>query len=165
MSEITPGLESDRRHSRRHPVDVGCHAVTDYDFFLLGDQIVDLSEDGLLLRSDGTPAEVGELVLVSFQPPESDQWIDAEARIVRLVTGQTGGAPGIGLRLEPLPPFEQGLLAASLELSEREREPLAAIVPVRRTHRPDDVVARRVLAVGSKGRALPGGIARVIVVV
>ena len=116
-------------------------------------------------ETDGTPAQVGERVLISFRPPESAQWIDAEATVVRLVTGRTPGAPGIGLRLEPLAPFERGLLSAALELSQRPREPLAHFVPVRRTHSPGDVVARQVVAVGASRRALPEGVARMVIVV
>lgn len=164
MSELPCGPVSERRRTSRRPVEVGCQAVTDYDFFLLGDEIVDLSTDGLLLRSDGTPALIGEVVLISFRPPESDQWIDAEATVVRLVTGQTPGAPGIGLRLGPLPPFEQGLLSASLELTERQRAPESTLVRVRRRHTPDDVVVRHVLAIGPRESHHPDGIARVIVV-
>ena len=165
MSDLPDDVPIDRRLNRRRPVEVGCQVVTDYDFFLLGDRILDLSDDGLLLRSDGTPAELGELVLVSFRPPGSEHWIDAEARVVRLVTGQTPGAPGIGLQLEPLPPFEQGLLAAALERADRPaRAPRRRFVPVRRRHRPDDVVARRVIAVDGRGHTLPEGATRVVVV-
>ena len=161
LSEPGPG---ERRRTPRAAVDVRCQAVAEYDFFLLGEEIVNLSSEGLLLRSDGTPAQVGERVLVSFQPPESEHWIDANGTVVRLVTGQTPGAPGVGLRLDPLPPFERGLLTAALELSARPRPSAPPLIRFRRRRAEHDVVAREVRVVGQ--RATPGDArrARVIVV-
>lgn len=164
MSSLPLGVVNERRRRRRYPVDVACQAVTDYDFFLLGDQIANLSEDGLLLRSDGTPAELGESVLVSFKPPGSTNWIDAEAKVVRLVTGTQPGAPGIGLQLQSLAPFEQGLLAAALELSERERKGPRPIVSVRRRSFPGEVAARAVVALRPTHPPTVNGVAQVVVV-
>ena len=164
MKSLPLGVIEERRSSRRHRVDVTCQAVTDYDFFLLGDQVADLSSGGLLLRSDGTPAELGETVLVSFRPPGSDHWIDAEAKVVRLVTGTQPGAPGIGLELCELPAFEEGLLAASLELSERLRPRPRPVVSVRRRSRPGKVLEREMLAVGVRIPRTVDGVARVVVV-
>ncbi|MBX3270441.1 MAG: PilZ domain-containing protein [Sandaracinaceae bacterium] len=163
MSSLPLGVVHERRRRRRYPVDVACQAVTDYDFFLLGEQIADLSEEGLLLRSDGTPAELGERVLVSFRPPGSVQWIDAEATVVRLVTGTQPGAPGVGLQLHDLAPFEQGLLAASLELSRRERSGPRPIVSVRRRAFPGEVAARAVVAIRPTHPPTVNGIAQVVV--
>ena len=164
MSQLPLGVVTERRRSRRHPVDLGCQAVTDYDFFLLGDEITDLSKDGLLLRSDGTPAELGETVLVSFRPPGSTHWVDAEATVVRLVTGSEPGAPGIGLEIGELPPFERGLLAASLELSQREREGPRPLVSVRRRSYPERVLERAMLAVGVHRPQTVDGVAPIIVI-
>ncbi len=164
MDSLPLGVVEERRSSRRHQVDVSCQAVTDYDFFLLGDQVADLSSGGLLLRSDGTPAEVGETVLVSFRPPGSDQWIDAEARVVRLVTGTQPGAPGVALELAELPAFERELLAASLELSEWPRPRPHPVVSVRRRSLPGKVLEREMLAVGVSIPRTVDGIAQVVVV-
>lgn len=164
MSSLPLGVVNERRQRRRYPVDLECQVVTDYDFFLLGDTIANLSEDGILLRSDGTPAEIGETVLVSFRPPGSDTWIDAEATVVRLVTGTQPGAPGIGLQLGSLAPFEQGLLAGALELSERQRRGPRPVVSVRRRSFPGEVAARAVVAIRPTHPATVNGIAQAVIV-
>ena len=164
MNSLPLGVIQERRNSPRHQVEVTCQAVTDFDFFLLGDQVADLSTGGLLLRSDGTPAEIGEIVLVSFRPPGSDQWIDAEAKVVRLVTGTQPGAPGIALELGELPAFEQGLLSASLELSDRRPPQPRPIVSVRRRSMPGKVLEREMVAVGVHIPRTVDGIAQVVIV-
>ncbi|MCB9595653.1 MAG: PilZ domain-containing protein [Sandaracinaceae bacterium] len=164
MTSLPLGVVNERRQRRRYPVDIECQAVTDYDFFLLGDKIANLSEDGILLRSDGTPAEVGESVMVSFRPPGSVQWIDAEAVVVRLVTGTQPGAPGIGLQLKSLAPFEQGLLATALELSNRPRQGPRPVVSVRRRSFPGEVAARAVVALRPTHPPTVKGIAQAVVV-
>lgn len=146
--EPTGRAAEDRRSRDREVVDLPCQVVTESDFFLLGDRIVDLGDRGLLLYSDGTAARVGERVVVSFRPPASAQWIDVGATVVRLVNGQTPGAPGIGLELDELPPFEGGLLSASLDRVPRPSEELARASAPRRHLRRDAVRARRVIAVG-----------------
>ncbi|MEC7519978.1 MAG: PilZ domain-containing protein [Myxococcota bacterium] len=118
--ELPKGIMGERRRASRVPVDLDCQCVTDEDFFLLGERVVDLTPQGLLLRANGVAAKLGETVVVSFKPPRSQVWIDAEATVVRLVTGSRPGAPGIGLALKDLSPFETGLLEAALE---RQRQP------------------------------------------
>lgn len=164
--EVLPrGVVGDRRREPRTRVDVRCQAVTDFDFVLLGEQIVDLSPGGLLLRAEGVPAELGELVILSFQPPGSAQWLDIEARVVRLINGTQPGAPGFGLELaEDLPPFERGLLEAALERAKRRRRRRVRAPRSRRPTRPDAVEPRSVVRVGSPGPT-PSGIARRVFIV
>ena len=164
MSQLPLGVINERRRSRRRRITVPCQAVADYDFCLLGDELADLSETGLLLRSDGTPAEVGETVLVSFRPPGSTQWVDAEAKVVRLITGSAPGAPGLGLELLELPPFESGLLAGALELAERPRERRQPMLQVRRRSYGSKVVERPMVALGATHPATVRGVARVVFV-
>jgi len=164
MSQLPLGVINERRRSRRRRITVPCQAVADYDFCLLGDELADLSETGLLLRSDGTPAEVGETVLVSFRPPGSTQWVDAEAKVVRLITGSAPGAPGLGLELQELPPFESGLLAGALELAERPRERRQPMLQVRRRSYGSKVVERPMVALGATHPATVRGVARVVFV-
>jgi hypothetical protein len=104
---------NDRRRAARVPVELECQCV-DGDFVLLGDRLVDLSRDGVLLRSMES-ASVGDAVTLSFRIPGSTQWIDAEARVVRQLTGTQPNAPGLALELVELGPFEQELLAGALE--------------------------------------------------
>lgn len=126
--ELPVGVFGDRRRALRVPISVRCQAVTDEDFSLLGEEITDLSPRGLLLRAEGIPADVGEVVLVSFRPPRSNVWIDAEARIVRLLVGTERGAPGFALHIERIGPFEEAILAGAVER--------AAQPPAKRRRRP-----------------------------
>ncbi|MFK7985099.1 MAG: PilZ domain-containing protein [Sandaracinaceae bacterium] len=148
--ELPVGVFGDRRRAARMPVSVACQAVTDDDFCLLSDEIADLSTTGMLLRADGIPADVGESVIVSFRPPKSDLWIDVQARIVRLLNGKQPGAPGFGLELETLSPFEREVLAAALRRSQRPSK-VRKSAPRKRGRRryvdPDAVVIRPLLGV------------------
>lgn len=121
----------ERRRSPRLPITVGCQAVVDEEFFLLGDEIVDLSADGLLLRASGIPALVGEEVIVSFRPPNSAEWIDAEAVIVRLLNGTQPGAPGFGIELKNLGAFDRARLAATVERLQAAKQAGQGPTPVR----------------------------------
>ncbi len=103
-----------RRRAQRATVELECQCV-DAECELIGDRIVNLSADGLLVRTEGGSASVGDTVVVSFRPPRSAVWIDAEARVVRLVTGNRPGAPGVALELTSTGPFERELLAATIE--------------------------------------------------
>lgn len=146
--ELPVGVFGDRRRAVRMPVSVPCQAVTDDDFCLLSDEIADLSTTGMLLRADGIPADVGESVIVSFRPPKSDLWIDVQARIVRLLNGKQPGAPGFGLELETLSPFEREVLAAALRRSPRKPRKSAPRKRARRRYvDPDAVVIRPLLGV------------------
>lgn len=159
------GVMGERRREPRTRVEVGCQAVADFDFVLLSDEIVDLSTKGALLRADGMPAEIGEEVILSFQPPGSTQWIDVEARIVRLLNGTEPGAPGYGLELsQDLPPFERGLLEAALERSKRGRRRKLQAPRHRVPPRPDAVRTSSVKPVG-RPSASESGLTRRIVVV
>lgn len=168
--QLPKGVVGDRRRAARVPVEVDCQCVTDSDFFMLGERIVDISPDGLLLSANGTPAEVGETVIVSFKPPRSTVWIDAEARVVRLVTGSRPGAPGIGLRLDDLSAFDSALLAGTLErFGVRRRRPKPRVQRPR--YVPEGAVSRCsiVSLTGPEPRRTPAGtpdvpVARVLVV-
>jgi hypothetical protein len=133
----------DRRRAPRVPVELACQCV-DGAFVLLGDRIVDVSRDGVLLRSVES-AKIGELVVLSFRIPGSAHWIDADARVVRHLTGMQPGAPGLGLELIDLGPFERELLAGTLERlrAPRRRRPRTSVP----RSRGDRVERRPVIAV------------------
>ena len=70
----------------------------------------------MLLRCE-TEAEVGETVLLSLKVPGGSTWIDAEARIARIVRGlraQDQG-PALGLAFQKMSPFDRAVLTGSLE--------------------------------------------------
>lgn len=103
------------RRSVRRAVAVDCQVVAEDGFRLIGEQTLDLSEQGMLVRSD---AEVfpGESVIISMRAPRSRQWLDAEARVVRLVAGRRDRDRGraVGLRFERMDALDYAVLAGSL---------------------------------------------------
>lgn len=137
-----------RRRSRRVAVDLECQCV-DAECVLIGDRIVNLSADGVLVRTDGAAVDVGETVIVSFRPPGSAVWIDAEARVTRLLTGSRPGAPGVALELSGTGPFERELLAALVERhGARKRRGPKMLPPLPRRARASAVVSRSIVTVG-----------------
>lgn len=78
------------RRAFRHAVDLSCQIVRERDFRLVGDRAVDLSTDGMLVKTT-RPVLTGEVVLVSFRPPRSARWIDAQATVTRVVHGRRPG--------------------------------------------------------------------------
>jgi len=109
-------LEKRERRVVRRALRTECHAVAEDGFRFLGQQTLDLSEGGILLRSD-REAEVGETVLLALKVPGGQTWIDAEATIARIVRGHRAGDEGqaYGLRFEQMAPLDQAVLAGSLE--------------------------------------------------
>lgn len=109
-------LEKRERRMVRRALRTDCHAVAEDGFRFLGEQALDLSEGGLLLRSD-REAEIGETVLVSFKVPGGRTWVDAEATVARVVRGHRRGDRGraYGLHFQQIAPLDRAILAGSLE--------------------------------------------------
>jgi hypothetical protein len=63
--------------------------VRERDFRIVGRQMVDLCEEGMLVRADlGARVLTGEAVIVAFLAPFSRIWIDAEALVARVIHGR-----------------------------------------------------------------------------
>jgi len=109
-------LEKRERRLVRRALRTDCHAVAEDGFRFLGDTTLDLSEGGILLRSDAE-AEVGETVLLALKVPDGRTWVDAEATIARVVKGHRREDEGraYGLRFEQMAPLDRAVLAGSLE--------------------------------------------------
>ena len=92
-----------------------CHAVAEDGFRFLGEHTLDLSEAGLLLSSE-EDADLGEPVLLSLRVPGGRTWVDAEARITRIVRGQRNSDRGraFGLAFERMAPLDRAILSGSL---------------------------------------------------
>jgi hypothetical protein len=117
--------QSGGRRSSRMTVELPCQRVgPDRE---LGDKTLQISAHGVLLRKEGAALEPGATVVISFRPPGSALFIDTEARVVRLLSGDHPAAPGVALELTDLSPFERELIMALLE---RRRETVRR--PVRR---------------------------------
>ncbi len=108
--------EAADRRSLRRLAQTPCQVVAEEGFRLLGEQTLDLSPDGMLLRSDAI-ARLGELVYVSLRVPFGRSWIDAEGEIVRVVRGlrRTDPARGLGVRFTRISAFDRALLHGALE--------------------------------------------------
>ena len=104
----------DRKVVRRR-LRTDCHVVAEDGFRFLGEHTNDLSTRGFCLQSEHD-AELGESVVLSLRVPGGLSWIDAEARIVRVVRGlrQTDAGRAYGLRFEHMSTLDRALLAGSL---------------------------------------------------
>jgi hypothetical protein len=107
-------LASERRAVRRS-VTVTCQVVRERGFVLLGQRAVDLSTDGMLLRSRAD-VRVGEEVIVAFRVPGTERWIDTTAIVARVLHGRRWGdmGPAIGLAFAPLAPEDHRLVRWAL---------------------------------------------------
>jgi hypothetical protein len=103
---------------------IPCQVVRERDFTLVARHIVDLSEDGMLVRADGfkpgPPREkvlTGEPMVVSFRAPFSRRWIDAEAFVARVVHGRRPGDrwPALALAFEHMEIASRRLLHRELD--------------------------------------------------
>ncbi len=76
-----------RRRPTRHTVKIPCQVVRVRDFRLVADRMENLSTWGMLV-TPADPVLTGERLLVSFQVPGTDRYIDVEAQVTRVVHGR-----------------------------------------------------------------------------
>ncbi len=96
------------RKSLRRYVRLDCQVVRDFDFQLVGDLALDLSPRGMLVRSAlpgkkakrVAPVFTGEEVVLSFKPPRSNTWFDAQGVVARVVHGRRPGDYGLSYGIE-----------------------------------------------------------------
>jgi hypothetical protein len=93
-----PSAEPVRRAFRRY-VRLDCQIVREHDFRLVGDLALDLSTKGMLVRATARVL-TGEELVISFKPPRSNLWFDAEATIARVVHGRRPGDYGLCFGVE-----------------------------------------------------------------
>lgn len=105
-----------QRRGVRRAIRTECQVVTDEGFHLLGEETLDLSDKGLLVKSHAS-ACIGETVFVSLRLPRGQSWIDAEGKIVRVVRGLRNGdqGRGFGIRFERIDDFDLILLRSALD--------------------------------------------------
>lgn len=103
-----------RRHARRRGVRVPCEVVMD-GYRLLGTEAVDLSEKGMLLRSDES-VTVGQRVDVSVKLPRGISWVDVEGEVARVLENRRTEDRGrmIGIRFREVSPASRGMLRGAL---------------------------------------------------
>jgi hypothetical protein len=95
-----------RKHFRRY-VRLDCQVVREFDFKLVGDLALDLSPRGMLVRARSQPTAprtmpvlTGEEVVISFKPPRSNTWFDAQGVVARVVHGRRPGDYGLSYGIE-----------------------------------------------------------------
>ena len=97
------GLEPIRTSFRRY-VRIDCQVVREHDFRLIGDLALDLSTKGMLVRAkengDRRHVLTGEEVIVSFKPPRSNVWFDAQGIVARVLHGRRPGDYGLSFGIE-----------------------------------------------------------------
>jgi hypothetical protein len=84
----------------RRFVRIDCQVVRERDFRMVGDLALDLSTKGMLVRAAGVRVLTGEELLVAFRPPRSNQWIDTQATVARVVHGRRPGDTGLSFGIE-----------------------------------------------------------------
>lgn len=95
--------KNDRREIRK-AIKMKCHVVRERDFAIIAEETVDLSPDGMLVKTDLADMEPGERVFVTFRATNLDLWFDTEAKVMRIIRGRREGdrERGIGLRFSSL---------------------------------------------------------------
>jgi hypothetical protein len=85
------------------------------DWRLIGNRVIDLSPQGMLLLSDER-IEEGTSLVVSFQATELPIWFDTFAKVARVVQGRRPGDRGraIGVHFETLPAVSRLILRGHL---------------------------------------------------
>lgn len=94
-----------------------CQVVRERDFRLVADRILNLSQTGALV-APADPVLTGESVIVSFRTPAGG-WVDAEARVARVVHGRRRGehTRALGLCFEHLDATSRRALVETLRAS------------------------------------------------
>lgn len=85
----------------RHLLRLPCQVVRERDFRLIADRVENLSLTGLSV-SPAEPVLTGERLIVSFRLPHEGIWVDAEARVTRVIHGRRPGEDqrALGLAFE-----------------------------------------------------------------
>jgi len=98
-----PEVETVRASVRRY-VRLDCQVVRERDFKLVGEVALDLSLEGMLVRSNHRVL-TGEPVIVSFRPPRSNRFVDAIGTVTRVVHGrrpEDSGSRSLGIRFHQM---------------------------------------------------------------
>lgn len=89
-----------RRRNMRRAVSLSCQVVREDDFRLIGDETLDISPDGMLVRTDRKDVTPGQQLIVTFKATELGIWFDTEATVARVLSGRRWGETGcaVGVR-------------------------------------------------------------------
>lgn len=99
----------------RRALQIECQVVRERDFKLLGQRTMDLSPDGLMVRSEADVL-TGEEVLVSFKGPRTGTWFDCEATVARVIHARRPGdtCRALGISFDAMDEATRLMLRANL---------------------------------------------------
>jgi len=108
-------IRKNDRKSTRHHLRIDCQVIRETDFRLVGHRTLDLSPDGMLVRTM-SDVSVGDPLIVSFQATPLGLWFDTEAEVTRLVHGRRPEDEGraLGVRFVNLAPIARLILRGHL---------------------------------------------------
>ncbi len=103
------------RKSTRHHVRIDCEVVRESDFSLVGHRTLDLSADGMLVRTNAD-VKIGDKLLVTFQATPLGIWFDAHAEVMRIVKNRRPEDEGraFGIRFVDMPKVSRLILRGHL---------------------------------------------------
>ncbi len=110
-------IEMQGRSTLRRAVRIYCETVLEPGFRRIGVRSRDLSLAGALLETEEVEAEVGDEVFLAFKAPHTRLWIDARARIVRVLHGrrrEDEGRLGLGVEFIELDRIYRAVLDGAL---------------------------------------------------
>lgn len=105
------------RRPTRHSIRLSCQVVRERDFKLIANEILEVSEGGLLVKPLARIL-TGEDLLVSFMAPYSRSFIDATASVARVLHGRRLGdlGQGIGIAFNDIDEVSRALLRRNLDV-------------------------------------------------
>jgi hypothetical protein len=108
-------VHAQQRQAIRRAVQIPCQVVRERDFKLIGARTVDLSPDGMLVKSEAD-VRPDEKLIVSFKLTAFDLWFDTEAVVARVVAGRRPGDRGrcLGVRFRGLDAIARHILRGNL---------------------------------------------------
>jgi hypothetical protein len=108
-------VRRNQRSEIRRAIRIGCRVMESRRFSLVADRTVDLSPEGMLVRSVAG-LEVGDEVVVSFRATDFGIWFDSIASVTRILHGRRPGDAGrcFGLRFLTLPAVHRLILRGHL---------------------------------------------------
>lgn len=103
------------RRPSRHVARLACQIVRERDFKLVSDEILELSEGGMLV-SPKFPILTGEELIVTFAAPFTRIFVDAEATVARVVHNRriTDFGMTVGLNITHMDEAARALVRSQL---------------------------------------------------
>jgi hypothetical protein len=87
------------RQTFRRGVLLSCQVVREHDFKRIAYLGLDLSTEGMMVKTDDRVL-TGEELIVTFRAPFGRRWFDAQATVARVIHGRRPGDTGRALGLQ-----------------------------------------------------------------